>query len=86
VPLLVISPFARRNYVDHRVTDLSSILRFIEDNWNLGRIGKGSVDAIAGTLDGLFDFGSDQDDRPRTLILDPLTGKPAGQDFDPGNN
>ncbi|MEJ2399358.1 MAG: alkaline phosphatase family protein, partial [Gammaproteobacteria bacterium] len=28
LPLLVISPWARRNYVDHSVTDQSSILRF----------------------------------------------------------
>ena len=36
LPLLVISPFAKQHYVDHRVTDQSSILRFIEDNWELG--------------------------------------------------
>ena len=76
LPLLVISPFARANFVDHRVTDQSSITRFIEDNWNLGRIGNGSTDAIAGSLDGLFDF-SDDDGRNGRLILDPLTGKPA---------
>jgi len=38
-PLLVISPFAKRNFVDHTVTDQSSVLRFIEDNWETGRIG-----------------------------------------------
>jgi phospholipase C len=42
LPLLVVSPFAKRNFVDHTVTDQSSILRFIEDNWQLGRIGGGS--------------------------------------------
>jgi phospholipase C len=66
----VISPFARRNYVDHTVTDQTSVLRFIEDNFNLGRIdaasGKsvaqgGSFDQIAGSLDSLFSFGEDQD-------------------------
>jgi len=71
-PLLVISPFARNNYVDHRVTDQASVLRFIEDNWSLGRIGNGSADAIAGTLNGLFDF--DTDYRAHTLFLDPATG------------
>jgi phospholipase C len=73
LPLLVISPYAKKNYVDHAVTDQSSILRFIEDNWNLGRIGVGSTDALAGSLEGLFDF----DDRGRTgkLILDPATGR-----------
>src|SRR5262249_29154950 len=41
-PLLVISPFARQNFVDHTSTDQSSILRFIEDNWQTGRIGNSS--------------------------------------------
>jgi len=33
LPLLVVSPFARANHVDHTLTDQASILRFIEDNW-----------------------------------------------------
>jgi phospholipase C len=70
-PLLVISPFARQNYVDHRITDQSSVLRFIEDNWNLGRLGGDSTDAVAGTLNGLFNF--DAGYAPR-LFLDPSTG------------
>src|SRR5258708_3969390 len=78
-PLVVVSPWAKRNYVDHTVTDQSSILRFVEDNWNLGRIGGGSVDAIAGTLNGLFHF----DDKGRaapTLILDPAPGQIVDSD------
>ena len=58
--------------VDHAVTDQSSILRFIEDNWSLGRIGNGSADAIAGSLNGLFDF--DDKGHSRKLLLDPATG------------
>jgi phospholipase C len=46
---MVISAWAKSNYIDHRITDQSSILRVIEDNWNLGRIGNGSTDAVAGT-------------------------------------
>ena len=72
-PLLVISPFAKENFVDHSVTDQSSILRFIEDNWNLGRIGNQSADAIAGTLDNMFDFRDR--DSGRRLILNPQTGE-----------
>lgn len=79
-PLLVISPFARRNFVDHSVTDLASILRFIEDNWNLGRIGNGSADAIAGPLDNLFDF--ENRGRSGRLILDPATGQVIRADRD----
>jgi phospholipase C len=71
LPLLVISPYARQNYVDHRATDQSSILRFIEDNWNLGRIGGNSSDVKAGTLNGLFDFSGPP---AKKLILDPATG------------
>ena len=72
LPLLVISPFARTNFVDHAVTDQSSILRFIEDNWHLGRIGGGSFDAMAGSLGNMFDFGGRH--RADRLFLNPATG------------
>ena len=36
LPLLVISPWARANFVDDTLTDQASIIRFIEDNWRLG--------------------------------------------------
>ncbi len=51
LPLLVISPWAAADAVDHTRTDQSSILRFVEDNWRLSRI-SGSFDAIAGSLQG----------------------------------
>jgi phospholipase C len=69
-PLIVISPYAKKNYVDHVATDQSSILRFIEDNWNLGRIGGNSDDVKAGTLNGMFDFTK----KAPKVILDPATG------------
>lgn len=59
--------------MDHEVTDQSSVIRFIEDNWELGRIDNGSFDAIAGTLCGMFDFGNGPGER--RLFLDPGTGK-----------
>jgi phospholipase C len=74
LPLLVISPYARPNFVDHAITDLTSITRFIEDNWSLGRIGGGSYDAIAGPLSNLFDFSGRR--RTHSLFLDPDTGEP----------
>lgn len=72
-PLLVISPYARENYVDHSVTDLTSILRFVEDNWNLGRIGDQSFDAIAGSIENMLDYKHGRNDKK--LILDPATGQ-----------
>jgi len=74
LPLLVISPWARHNYVDHTLTDQSSILKFIEDNWRLPKIA-GSFDSIAGTLNHLFDF-CDRRAHNARLYLDPTTGQP----------
>jgi phospholipase C len=79
LPFLVISPFAKQNFVAHTVADQSSILRFIEDNWSLGQIGDQSFDAISGSILNLFDFNSYVPGRglDRTLILDPDTGEQA---------
>jgi phospholipase C len=86
-PLLVISPWAKDNYVDHSITDQSSILRFIEDNFDLGRIGGDSNDVKAGTLNNMFDFSDKDEDgswsrhkdeqHSRTLFLNPSTGEIA---------
>jgi phospholipase C len=79
MPLLVISPWSRRGVVMHNVTDLSSIPKFVEDNWGLGRLA-GSFDAIAGSLNPMFDF----DRRGRQggrLFLDPITGQPTRTSF-----
>jgi phospholipase C len=77
MPLLVISPFAKVNHIDHTLTDQSSVLRFVEDNWLNGeRIQPGgSFDTIAGTLNNLFDFDRGEDEgEARKVILDPTTG------------
>ena len=73
----VVSPWARQNYVDHTVTDQTSVIRFIEDNWLGGkRIGQGSFDGIASSLSQMFDFSRERADRGK-LILDPATGQPT---------
>ncbi len=56
VPFLLISNLAKQNFVDHTLTDQTSIIRFIEDNWNLGRIGDYSFDSFAGSLMNMFYF------------------------------
>jgi phospholipase C len=73
LPLIVISPYAKVNYVNHALTDQTSIIRFIEDNWLDGeRIGDGSYDHLAGSLDGFFDWRH-PDLEP--LMLNPCTGQ-----------
>ena len=74
LPLLVISPWAKANFVDGTLADQSSIIRFIEDNWSLGRIGGGSYDALANPLTNMFNFESGGKNPP--LFLKPSTGEP----------
>ncbi len=79
LPLVVISPYTQQNYVSNNLTDQSSVVKFIEDNWLNGkRLGGGSYDAIAGSLDargGVLDFHTRPNFRP--LILNPTTGEPV---------
>ena len=82
LPLLVISEYSRVNFVDHTITDQSSILRFIEDNWLNGkRIGAGSFDTIANPINNMFDFVDRGPVDNGRLYLDPTTGEPVGGTF-----
>jgi phospholipase C len=84
MPFVLISPLAKRNYVDHSLNDTTSVLRFIEYNWGLGTIGDPqSFDVLAsGTLLGMFDFdgnrGNEGAPESRKLILDPTYGTVVG--------
>jgi phospholipase C len=92
LPFLVISPYAKQNYVDHSLNDTTSILRFIEYNWSLGAVGSlgisndlQSFDVMAsGSILGMFDFNQDdflffpQFFPNRRLILNPSSGGVSG--------
>jgi phospholipase C len=71
---MVISPWSKQNFVDSTVTDQSSIIHFVEDNWLGGqRIGQGSFDGIANSITQMFNFT-----RMRSngfLFLNPSTGE-----------
>jgi phospholipase C len=60
VPMLVVSPYSRqsfakdRGYVSHTQYEFASILRFIEDNWGLGRLG--TTDLRAASIADCFNF------------------------------
>lgn len=72
LPYLVISPYARDNYVDHTLIDQTSTIRFIEDNWLGGqRLSTESFDNQAGSILGMFDFSHPSG---RRLFLDPQMG------------
>jgi phospholipase C len=73
IPFLVISPFAKPNFVSHERISQASVVRFIEDNWLDGqRLGGGSFDATAGSIMDMFDFNRGHN--TFALFLDPETG------------
>ena len=81
-PFLVVSPWARRNFVDHSLTDQTSVIHFIEDNWLGGqRLPVGSFDVLANSIIQMFDFSNQQNnqDQPNRLFLNPSTGEPNDQ-------
>jgi phospholipase C len=54
VPLIVISPWAKKGFVDHTAYDTTSILKFIETRWGLAPLA--TRDAQANDLGNAFDF------------------------------
>ncbi|HWA80835.1 MAG TPA: alkaline phosphatase family protein [Acetobacteraceae bacterium] len=78
LPFLVISPWAKANYVSHTRISQASVVHFIEDNWLKGeRLGGGSFDATAGSIMDMFDFSHFGGHNPR-LFLNTSTGEPIG--------
>ncbi|WP_285725551.1 phospholipase C [Psychromicrobium xiongbiense] len=82
LPMIVVSPYAKKNFVDHTQTTQSSVLRFIEDNWSTGRLGDFSADATSGSLSNMFNFNHQRDIK---LLLNVNNGTVA-QKTGPGHN
>jgi phospholipase C len=70
--MLIISPWTKENYVDHQGMDQTSILRFIEDNCRLGRIGDESFDEKTSSISSMFNFTNSH--YANKLLLDPSNG------------
>jgi len=72
IPFMVISPFAKKNFVSHVLVTQASIPQFIEDNWLNGeRLGGGSFDAATGSIVDMFNFNKANS---TALMLDPTSG------------
>ncbi len=63
VPLLVISPYAKHDYVSHVQYETASVLRFAEDLFGLGRLAAADTRAVSPAED-CFDFSH----RPRAFV------------------
>ena len=54
VPMIVVSPYARQDFVDHTYTDHVSILKFIEANWRLSPLTSYSEDNLPNPAPGVY--------------------------------
>jgi phospholipase C len=74
LPILVISPFANANYVDHTVLNQASIINYIESHWLQGKgLGPGSMDGASNSIGSMLTGAG----ATPTLFLDPSTGAVA---------
>jgi phospholipase C len=62
VPAIVVSPYARQGYIAHQQYEFGSILRFVEDNWQLGRMG--TSDTRAASIGSVLNFSQ----KPRAYV------------------
>src|SRR5262249_50302328 len=82
LPMMVVSPYAKTNYVDHDLSNQASTINFVEYNWHLPGIA-GSFDQAESKVDkanhvpfdlaGMFEFG---ERGAAALPLNPATGEP----------
>ncbi|MFY9665548.1 MAG: alkaline phosphatase family protein [Candidatus Cybelea sp.] len=54
VPMIVVSPYVPQGELSHTVYGFGSIIRFIEDTWNLGRLG--TTDEESKSIGNMFNF------------------------------
>ena len=66
VPALLVSPYARMGHIDHTLLDHTSILKFIEENWDIPSLA--TRDAKANNITSAFDFSMTP--RPAILVSD----------------
>jgi phospholipase C len=86
LPMLVISPFAKSNSVDHDLSNQASTINFVEYNWGLPNI-SGSFDQAQSKVDkaehaafdlgGMFQFYGQANP---ALPLNPVTGEPVEEE------
>ena len=81
LPMMVISPYAKKDAVDHNLSDQASMINLIEDNWSLPGIpgsadqvlaGRDASEGVPFDLAGMFEFSGKRDGK---LYLNPTTGQ-----------
>lgn len=71
VPAFLVSPYAKRGFIDSTTYDFTSILKFIEENWDLQPLAE--RDAQATSISNAFDFSQP----PRPPVFSPWDWPPV---------
>jgi len=82
LPLLALSPWAKRNFVSNTLTSHTPVIKFVEDNWLHGQRIPGSFDSVTGSIEDMFQFFSfhhrlKHPENGKPFILNPVTGQPV---------
>jgi phospholipase C len=72
VPLIVLSPFAKKGYVSHTVADYTAILKLIETRFSLPSLT--ARDAAQPDMTEFFDFSNPPWTTPPTVPVQPTNG------------
>jgi phospholipase C len=67
VPAIIVSPYAKAGYISKTQYQFGSILRYIENNWNLGSLG--TSDRHATSIRDCFDYSQ------RPITFSPIPSK-----------
>ncbi|HXM06209.1 MAG TPA: alkaline phosphatase family protein, partial [Candidatus Acidoferrum sp.] len=65
VPLLVVSPYVPQNEISHTQYEFASVLKFVEQTFNLGSMG--TTDVRATSIANMFNFTQ----KPRAFVKVP---------------
>lgn len=74
VPAILVSPYARSEFIDHTQLDYTSALKFIQNNWGIPPLT--TRDATAESISGAFDFAAPPR-APRIIQNGPAVPEPA---------
>jgi phospholipase C len=71
VPLIIVSPFAKKGYVSHTPMDYTAVLKFVEKRFNLPNLTQ--RDLVQADMSEFFDFAGAPNATPPTPVLQPTS-------------
>jgi phospholipase C len=83
VPLLIVSPYAKKGHISHKQHEIASTLHFIEQTFDLSPLGTGTPYHLADERADAFDDAFDFTQKPRKFKAIQLVNEPQPPKFAP---